>query len=117
MESKKEGSTAAFVLCLIGGILGVVYFNYRTLGYSFILYLIRIFNPNSRILDGLGIFYGLLLIVLFIILGIIILISSFFMRKNSSLKKSSVIALVASVISFNILGIIGSIIGLLKKAS
>ncbi len=97
------------------GGLGTFHYNYRFLGYTFILYLIRIFNPDAKILDGLGMSYGSLLIFAVIIAAIIILTSSFFMRKDASLRKASVVSLVASIISLNLLGIVGSVIGLLKK--
>lgn len=124
MKERGMGSTTAFVLCLIAGFAGFLASIYDL----YILLIDRLFYDNEPIpvfrpftktggLLELDSTQSLISPLLGISLNIIIFSAAFYMRKSNplTLKKAFIIALIASIINLNILGIIGSLFGLIKS--
>jgi len=109
---EKEGSTAGFVLSLIGGILSIL------VGIGIIIknimgvYAIGFIKEQ---MDKSLIIIYFAVALYFLILGIWIIAAGYWMRKNISLKKGAVASLILGLISLNILAIIGGIFGLVES--
>lgn len=118
-KETQEGSKPGFVLCLIGGILGFgfsIYLGFAVLSGDFSI--LNFLGYNEDILD-LTIYLfqvlqiliiGLLFFFNFILFGV-----SFKLKRDEELKKASKVCFIVSLFSLNILGLIGSVFGLVKK--
>lgn len=109
---KKEGSTAGFVLSLIGGILGLI------VGFQLLLTLIV--NLWGASIIGGNIAPGLIALGIFLsfylfILNTWILFSAVWMRKDIQLRKGAKTSLICGILSLNLLAIIGGAIGFSKS--
>jgi len=101
MESK-VGS----ILSLIGGILQLV---------SALIFLILALTAIMAGIAGLGTIIGvvyLILAVVYIVMGILAIKASKWMKAAETTKKGGITALVCGIVGFNIVTLIGGILGL-----
>jgi len=98
-------STAGFVLALIGGILGII-------GALIVLLMGAGLAALIPLFGTMGIAYG----VWVLIMSILAIISGLMMNKddNAKVKKGGIMALVVGILGFNILTLIGGIIGMVQ---
>ena len=102
MESK-----VGFILALIGGILTLISGLWWLIGASAFVALYR--NIGLGWMGGLGFVGG----ILYLVFGIITIIAATMMKKPEKVKTGGILALIFGILSgFNILSIIGGILGL-----
>lgn len=106
---EKEGSTAGFVLSIIGGVLNML------IGAGIIL---KLFADKWSLgflnepVDKLSILIYLIAALYFLVLGVWILAAAYWMEKVISLKKGAWTSLALGILSLNIPAIIGGVIGI-----
>jgi hypothetical protein len=107
-----KGSTAGFILSLIGGIFNILG------GIGLIFSTIIIFWAAGFLGEPMGNSAIIILFsfaLYFLIFGVWIIAAGFWMRKDTSLKKGAITSLILGILSLNVLAIIGGLIGLLSK--
>jgi len=108
---EKEGSTAGFVLSLIGGIFSIL--GGIVIVFNFLLFvwasgfLGQKLNPVNYLIIVVALYFA--------VLGVWIIYAGNKMRKNVTLRKGAITSLVLGILSLNILVIIGGAIGLSKS--
>lgn len=101
-----ESSTPGFVLALIGGILTILTGFWWLVGAGMFAALYVSFGIGW--LGGIGIVGA----IVYLVLGIITIIASFQMKKPETVKTGGILSLIFGVLSFNVLSIIGGILGI-----
>jgi len=109
---EKEGSTAGFILGLVGGILSMV-LGAQMVAQAFLDQWAAGFLEQQ--MDKTAIITSFAIALYFLIIGVWILAAGTWMRKPEKLKLGAITALILGIISINPLAIVGGILGLVKN--
>ena len=112
-EESNDGSKPAFFLALIGGIIGIL----TALSIFIMLFILKITASGLEAITDRTtlILQGIVLPFYILIASVWIIFAAIWMKHEETLKKGAITTLIASLLSANLIALIGGIVGLIKS--